>query len=589
MHVYLEEKIGNPELFTGRKRELAFYLNWIERIQQKSSMSSAILSRRKTGKTALLQRLYNLTFEKNMGVIPLYYEVKEVNQWAVEFCKDFFLTFLYQYIAFKTRKPEYLELTQHHKEDFQYATTIARHEQLDYLIEDIIGIEMAVNRESVDHLWLMVRDEPKSLATRRNESIVQIIDEFQYLNSAICRDRDAIRVMKNFASGYMSTAEYKNAPLLVSGSWVGWLFSMLTKMTGRFKIDFLQPLPTDEALEMVFKYSLLEQVPVTDASAYLIAQLSEGSPFYLSALMRSDCPNKDLTTEDGVLRTLEFETLDERGSIKNTWMEYLRSALPRVNERYAKQIVLYLCKHRDQKVSRRDLLKNLKLDLTEEQLTDKMDALIRADIINRGGSSVRYQAVQDNIFDKVFRGEFGGDIEEFDEREITNEYKALFEATRKKYRRLVGKYSQQKGAFAEYHILKKLRAAYRQSDLFHAMIHNLSEGFEFVEYESVWSYYGTAQGRPDFQVDIWARPKDDASEAVAGAKAIIGEIKNRENDPFTGPEAQAFLDNMATLKELEQIADAIGFVYSRNGFTTPALTILRDHHIAYSDDERWLE
>ena len=40
--------------------------------------------------------------------------------------------------------------------------------------------------------------------------------------------------------------------------------------------------------------------------------------------------------------------------------------------------------------------------------------------INRGGSSVRYQAVQDNIFDKDFRGEFGGNIEEFDERDITS-------------------------------------------------------------------------------------------------------------------------------------------------------------------------
>jgi hypothetical protein len=210
-----------------------------------------------------------------------------------------------------------------------------------------------------------------------------------------------------------------------------------------------------------------------------------------------------------------------------------------------------------------------------------MDALIRADIINRGGSSVRYQAVQDNIFDKVFRGEFGGDIEEFDERDITNEYKALFETTRQKYRQLVGKYSQAKGVFAEYQILKKLRTAYRAPDLFRAMIHNVPEGFQFVEYESVWSYYGTAQGRPDFQVDIFARAREGLS--------LIGEIKNREADPFTGPEAQAFLDKMATLKKLEHITDAIGFVYSRSGFTTPALDIFNEHQIAYSDDERWLE
>lgn len=115
MRTYLKEKIGNPELFTGRKRELTFYLNWIERIKQESSLSSAILSRRRTGKTALLQRLYNLTFEKNMGVIPFYYEVSEGKQWVVEFCQDFYLTFVYQYIAFKTRDTHYIELSQQRK------------------------------------------------------------------------------------------------------------------------------------------------------------------------------------------------------------------------------------------------------------------------------------------------------------------------------------------------------------------------------------------------------------------------------------------------------------------------------------------
>ncbi len=582
MRTYLKEKIGNPELFTGRKQELTFYLTWIERIKQESSLSSALLSRRKTGKTALLQRLYNLTFEKaDMKVIPFYYEVKEVKQWAVDFCQDFFLTFIYQYIAYKTRNPAYIDLPHNADDYFTAASDIAQQEGLAHLIGDIRGIGRLVKEGREGPVWEAVRDFPWKLAHRQHESIVQIIDEFQYLNSVIYWDAAKTNLADNFASAYMSTAEYKNAPLLVSGSWVGWLFSILTKMTGRFKIDFLESLPNDEAVEMVFKYSYLEQIPVTDASAYLIARISEGNPFYLSAIMRSDCPGKDLTTEAGVLRTLEFETLDERGSIKNTWMEYLRSALPRINDHHAKQIILYLCKHKDRKVSRRELTNNLNLTMTEEELAEKMEALIRADIINRGGSSVRYQAVQDNIFDKVFRGEFGGDIEEFDEREITNEYKALFEQVQHKYRQLLGKYSQEKGAFAEYHILKKLHTAHRNNRLFCSMVQNLPEDFEFDEYESVWSYYGTAQGRPDFQVDIFARAKEGVS--------MIGEVKNRGHDPFSGQEAREFLTKMETLKELEQVTDAIGFVFSRNGFSQPALAVLQQHHIAYSDDARWLE
>ena len=83
MRIWLKEKIGNPELFTGRKKELAYFLNWIDRTERELSKSTAILSRRKTGKTALLQRLFNTVFEKNGGVIPFYYEIGEGDRWLV--------------------------------------------------------------------------------------------------------------------------------------------------------------------------------------------------------------------------------------------------------------------------------------------------------------------------------------------------------------------------------------------------------------------------------------------------------------------------------------------------------------------------
>jgi len=80
MKIYLEEKIGDPDLFTGRKKELAFLLNWVEGIKGKLSQSRSLLARRKTGKTAVLQRLFNIVFDQNDQVIPFYYEVKESKQ-----------------------------------------------------------------------------------------------------------------------------------------------------------------------------------------------------------------------------------------------------------------------------------------------------------------------------------------------------------------------------------------------------------------------------------------------------------------------------------------------------------------------------
>lgn len=131
MNYALKERIGKPELFTGRKEELTYYLKWIRDIKEEKSQSTAILARRKMGKTALMERLFNITFYKNDGVIPFYYEIKEVKMWVGDFCKDFFLTFIHHYIAFKTRK----------KEGLLYLTDLVEGVEHEYTNEDVGWLE----------------------------------------------------------------------------------------------------------------------------------------------------------------------------------------------------------------------------------------------------------------------------------------------------------------------------------------------------------------------------------------------------------------------------------------------------------------
>ena len=142
-----EERIGNPALFTGRKEELAYFLKWINDIKERKSMSTAIMARRKMGKTAILERLFNVTFYKNDRVIPFYYEIKEVKMWIVDFCVDFFLTFIYHYIAFKSRKTQYLNPEEKH--NFDKVRAIAIDEGLDYLSGMIDSVKYAVAHEYV--------------------------------------------------------------------------------------------------------------------------------------------------------------------------------------------------------------------------------------------------------------------------------------------------------------------------------------------------------------------------------------------------------------------------------------------------------
>jgi hypothetical protein len=585
MDYALKERIGKPELFTGRKEELAYFLKWIDDIKEEKSQSTAMLARRKMGKTAILERLFNITFFKNEGVIPFYYEIKEVKMWVGDFCVDFFLTFIYHYIAFKTRKTEYLHPEE--KSNFEKVKKSAEGEGLKYLTGIIESVEYSFIHEHVDILWNTVREAPKTIAARQQEFIVQMIDEFQFMNAMIYWDKRKSddQLADTLAGGYLSTAESKVAPLLVSGSWVGWLMNELdTMLPTRFRYEYLENMPEDEAVEMVYKYSRFFDVPITEQTAYLMFKQAEGSPFYTSSIIRSRYRDKDLTTVNGLTDTLEFETLDRRGNIKATWMEYVLSAFKKVNGKNAKKIVLYLCQHRDREVTRGELLEKLSLDIDDSELEEKLEALVKGDIITQGPTHFDYRGVQDNIFDKVFRGVYEKEIREFDMRVIRKEYSEELEKLKKQYDSLLGKFNYQKGYFAEYLILERLRLQSRKNnELLKSITRYLPDDFDFCDYSRVWRYDSSPEYRKRFSVDIFARAENP------GAYSIIGEVKSREVKKFSKEEVMEFEKKFAGVKKLEIIDRVVGFIFSRSGFTKEAENYCKEKGIACSEDERWLE
>ena len=143
MKMYLEERIGNPDLFTGRKKELNSLLKWVSQIKMKISKSKAIVSRRKTGKSALMEKLYNIIFEQNDQIVPFYIEIKETSKWIGAFAREFFFTFIRQYIAFHSKNTEYLDLG----DDYSILIEAAKKEKLNHLVKHIENFNYVVSAE----------------------------------------------------------------------------------------------------------------------------------------------------------------------------------------------------------------------------------------------------------------------------------------------------------------------------------------------------------------------------------------------------------------------------------------------------------
>jgi len=222
--------------------------------------------------------------------------------------------------------------------------------------------------------------------------------------------------------------------------------------------------------------------------------------------------------------------------------------------------------------------------MSDGELEKKLKALVKADIIQQGQTNFDYRGVGDNIFDKVFRGVYEKEIREFDVRVIREEYNEELENFKKQYNSLLGKYNYRQGYFAEYVILDQLRLHGRENNEFlKSITQYLPEDFNFCDYSRVWKYDSSPEYTKRFSVDIFARP------ANASDYAIIGEVKSRDVRKFSKEETAAFEKKYIEVKKLENIERAVGFVFSRSGFTREAEEYCREKGIACSEDERWLE
>ncbi len=210
----LAEEIGDPDLFVGREKEMKRLLKWADGSKRLLSKSMGILSRRKKGKTALLQRFFNILYTRNdPQLIPFYYRIPETVQTRSDFTEMFYRRTLTQYFAFTTRTPEWLRTVLPMERLKQLA---APDEDLSL---DIRAMEDMVKRAPTA-AWPFVQETAHRISQAKDVRILQILDEFQYMNKYVVADDNPERV-ELLCHSYTGPAESKFSPQIVAGSYIG--------------------------------------------------------------------------------------------------------------------------------------------------------------------------------------------------------------------------------------------------------------------------------------------------------------------------------------------------------------------------------
>ncbi len=560
----LAEEIGDPAFFMGRDQELKFYLDWVEGSKKLHSKSQALLSRRKKGKTALVQRLFNLIYSQNDPlVVPFFFRVQEEPLGKPAFGGIFYRAFLSQYLGFRLREPKLINKTL----DLDKLKELAARDQV--LLDDIQGMERIAATDP-DQVWSYAQAAPHRLATDQGIRIIQIIDEFQYLNRFVFNDA-SLQTQIDLCHSYMGLAESKYAPLLVTGSYIGWLSTILTHMTARFEDRKLESLTDEDALAAVYNYAALTGHEVTDATAAYIAEVAYNDPFYISQIIRTQKPDPDLTTEEGVREALQFETTYGKGYVAKIWMEYIAEGISRINDKNGKKIVLFLAKHGDQEFTRHQIAEELKLDITDDQLADRLFKLKHADLIAGGSSPFRFKGLGDPIFAAVFRKHYEEEIEQTPQPQVMAQIEAELKTARKQsawYKGLAGEYR------VMFHLLSAIQQGKSAEDfLFNPVPEFNPDGFSRMKKHS----FHLDQNQR-IEVDIFA---ENAKPENAD---LVVEVKTWDK-PVSNEAVNQFIELKKNLTAHLQ-RPAVFLLYSEMGFTQGQEAEMRDHGIMYTTRDK---
>ena len=531
----LPELIGNTDLFVGRKKEFDYFLGvWYNRLIGNMAQSQAIVARRKKGKTAFLQRLFNILWScPESKVIPFYYSIKDLNITLAEFAKSFFATFTNHYLSFLERNVEYLQ----HPYSFELLDTLI--EKAPELRRHYESIKKSKAENEWGLMWEAASRAPFGIAVVQNVKIVQIFDEFQNINEYVYNYRG--EKIDSLSGTYLDLAEKREAPLIISGSEVHGLLEIVRRLTARFKERTLGNLPEEEAKEAIRRYAKASRTKINEQAEEKIWNLTQGDPLYIRALMQSEHNDtKDYTNEDNIIATYTREIT--QGEIYGTWAEYIVKVFLEVNERNAKRIMLYLFQTGEER-TRAQMIKDLNLDMTDLELQMKLLQLIKADLISFGSTAFRYVIAQDKTYELVFRRLFQDEIDHF------------IPDIRKELRQEMGRTSYEKGKFREYLVRERIKKPFNLKDLAENGIDLTIKPKTILERETV------KVGLRDREIDL----------IVKGSVELWIDVKDTKGK-YGKRDADRWIEIKNTINEISP--KTLFATYSQNGYTTSAKELL---------------
>ena len=571
----LEDVVG--DLFVDRHYELDMFWKWATSIPRRMGNSYVLVGRRRTGKTAILVKLFNRLFYEQEAVLPVYisfarYMDRKEPITSFDFAHEYFTGYVGCYLAFRHRRPALLR----QRLDLQQLRRFARQAQDEYVLDLCRQYDESVADSTVTPHGLVqwVIHLPMGQAAVRNVPTAMIVDEFQVLTNVY----DPVQeIYHDVTDSFQWAVETRWAPMLVSGSAVTLLVEQaLTGMlSGRFHYWYLKPLAREYAHDLVFRLAASEDLTATEELAEAVWRLTEGYPYSIYGLMTSVCPARQQYPDpDALEKVLTFELTDPQGELWKHYDTEFRKYSERLNtSQVTKKVMFWATKYPEEQIDAERVAQEVGVDVDAVQ--NALDKLHEADIVTRIGWTL-YQGPGDPMLRRYIAYNHRREIEKLAPAEAVKDWE-------REYKRLRGHMSNFVGEVAEVYIQAVMRT-FDGREVGGDAYFNYGEPVTLPAFETIERRGGIVKAGVPIEIDLageWTLPPT-GEEAEGGRGAWLVQVKFTEA-PVGEDDVRRFLEQTDAVVQEKGYQTVTRWYFCKRGYTAGAVQALQQAGVLFSD------
>ncbi|MEM7133166.1 MAG: Lrp/AsnC family transcriptional regulator [Chloroflexota bacterium] len=566
------------EWFTNRHEYLDFFWDWATKIPYPARNSIAFAGLRRTGKTAILHRVFNRLFNEQRHVMPVFitfepylYRTELITTY--DFAEDYINGYLRSYFAFRHRRPEI------HKQlwDFGQLRQFASQTQDTIAIQLIDDYDLLRN-DPQSHspsmrlaAWLI--NQPKGIAGVYNIPTAIFIDEFQVLADVYDPDLDRIIPLSNY---YQKPSESLIAPMVVSGSSVSLLLGRATEgaLSGRLRTRILGPLAEGYAVSLVMRLGELLDIPVTEEFAYAVWDLTQGYPFAIESLMTSASPARESYPNlEALDEVVSFELTHPQGELFKHYNGEFHKYSKLLNDgQTTKQVMFWVTQYPDKRIEVAEVAE--KIGVTPQEVHESLQKLENLDIVRRASMSM-YVGPTEPMLKRFIAYQYDFEIQALSQEQAANNIKTEVSQELGRLTNIVGHFAE----IAVGAVMKGFDGQTLDGPRFFSTPNTVFLP-RFMHIENRWGVIADDSAAELDLVGEYRWWNEEIEERVTSAWFV--QVKYRK-EKVTRPDAEAFLTQIDAIQTVKGYAALTNWYVSKGGFTEPAQDLLAESSIYYTD------